>query len=334
MLRLIALGLLICGPLVALTDRADSVQSEVLAIILRDDEIRNHLLLWDIQRDLHIEISLGTVADFYSPLWWPEQNELIAVYRTPDENGLMHYKPGNPIRLTTLADSVTVPYLSQQPLTTASALVILRFSASPNQTIRVDLRTGEQQIIFENDSINQPQQSPDSDRILYENDAELVFAELDGTPLDVLDTGHTAEQGTWSPDGEWIAYSGGASFRPEVYIIRPDGTDQTNISDHSLIDRLPVWSSDSARLAYVSNRDGAWHIYAYNLADGETQKVSDLSVEINNLLAWKLDGRSILFVSENRRLYLAEVDGDGLRELTLPVGYTISESFTRFDFRP
>ena len=46
----------------------------------------------------------------------------------------------------------------------------------------------------------------------------------------------------WSPDGEWIAYTRLATPTDvDVYMIRPDGSDNTNVTRHQAYDAWPNW---------------------------------------------------------------------------------------------
>lgn len=58
----------------------------------------------------------------------------------------------------------------------------------------------------------------------------------------------------WSPDGRWIAFSEGTRDNgglQSVFIMRPDGTDIRQLTNHHDVDATPpCWSPDSKRLAY------------------------------------------------------------------------------------
>ena len=62
-----------------------------------------------------------------------------------------------------------------------------------------------------------------------------------------------AIQPIWSPDGRHIAFQvhRGDVLRNEIYVMRADGTEQTNLTDNSVLDCCPVWSPDSGHLAFM-----------------------------------------------------------------------------------
>lgn len=136
----------------------------------------------------------------------------------------------------------------------------------------------------------------------------------------------------WSPDGEHIAFSAQTARRPEVFISTPHGDAPRNISNSNFVDDVPVWSPDGRRLAYLSNRDGGWRLFIYDLQSDETRRLDTGSITPSNALAWSADGARIAFVSE-RRLYIADVDSGAVTAVDLG-DFRISDTFTRFTFRP
>ena len=53
----------------------------------------------------------------------------------------------------------------------------------------------------------------------------------------------------------------------EIYVMDPDGSGVTRLTDDSATDSFPAWSPDGTRIAFASNRDGNFEIYVVN-ADG------------------------------------------------------------------
>src|SRR2546425_2019840 len=53
-----------------------------------------------------------------------------------------------------------------------------------------------------------------------------------------------------------------------IFVMNPDGSGQTDISNNPAYDWGPSWSPDGTRVAFASDRDGPWsQIYVMN-ADG------------------------------------------------------------------
>jgi len=129
-----------------------------------------------------------------------------------------------------------------------------------------------------------PQISPDGKRVAWIADLQAR------TPVVVtdLETGQTrdltpeslaaCETPRWSPDGERIAFVSlrdtyGAG-RNDVFVMKADGTEMRNVTQHEAEDFNPRWSSDGGRLFYTSLRTGTSLIFELNLATGATRPVS------------------------------------------------------------
>ncbi len=79
----------------------------------------------------------------------------------------------------------------------------------------------------------------------------------------------------------------------EAYAIDLDGSNLTNLSQSPLSrDGLPTISPDGDRVAFVSDRDGAWGIWVRPLAGGEARKVVDFSDINTNPSPWGSDDRA------------------------------------------
>ena len=80
--------------------------------------------------------------------------------------------------------------------------------------------------------------SPDGKTILSdlgEEGEELLLVPVDGgeiRPIEIIsDNLNSAFFGSWSPDGEWIVFSGRASKSVDLYIVRADGTNLTQVTN-------------------------------------------------------------------------------------------------------
>ncbi|MBD3179399.1 MAG: peptidase S41 [Candidatus Latescibacteria bacterium] len=105
--------------------------------------------------------------------------------------------------------------------------------------------------------------SPGGDRIAFvRGRGMLITASLnENDRIDdqkvLLDGWATPEGVSWSPDGEWLAYSlEDLNFNAEIYIHSADGSgDPVNVSMHPRGDYWPEWSPAGDKLGFVSSRN-------------------------------------------------------------------------------
>jgi Tol biopolymer transport system component len=78
--------------------------------------------------------------------------------------------------------------------------------------------------------------SPDGQTILTDADDALLLVPVDGGGIRTIDIAaanglETSFFGSWSPDGDWIVFSGRASKSVDLYIVRADGTNLHQLTD-------------------------------------------------------------------------------------------------------
>jgi Tol biopolymer transport system component/C-terminal processing protease CtpA/Prc len=101
-----------------------------------------------------------------------------------------------------------------------------------------------------------------------------------------------------SPDGKKVAFV----VRGEVFAASAkDGGDAARVTSTPASESQVVWSPDSRRIAYVSDRDGASHIYLYDFANREeTRLTNDSASDVTP--RWSPDGKRIAFLRGGREL--------------------------------
>jgi TolB protein len=65
----------------------------------------------------------------------------------------------------------------------------------------------------------------------------------------------------------WIAFVSERDGNEEIYLMKADGSEQTNLTKNPADDSYPAWSPDGKRLAFISNRGGRKAVWWMN-ADG------------------------------------------------------------------
>jgi TolB protein len=123
----------------------------------------------------------------------------------------------------------------------------------------------------------------------------------------------------WSPTGERIVFASHyANPTLDIFSIRPDGSDLTNLSGAPGSDVHPAWSPDGSQIAFASDRDGprsdVFEIYVMS-ADGSNQRRLTFDIADDSGPTWSADGR-IMFHSDRSGtydLYTIRPDGSDLR---------------------
>jgi Tol biopolymer transport system component len=112
-------------------------------------------------------------------------------------------------------------------------------------------------------------------------------------------------------------------FRPDVWVVRPDGTNLHRLTDSSDWEYWPTWSPDGSQIAFPSSVDPAQHeVWVMEHDGSDPHQVTDLPADIGaQEAAWSPDGDR--FVIEGQQipslysdLYVVGVDGSGLAQIT------------------
>jgi Tol biopolymer transport system component len=186
-----------------------------------------------------------------------------------------------------------------------------------------------------------PTWSPASDRIAFTGfdgvEHRVYVADADGSETRPIGAaGMSRIDPAWSPDGAWIAFQG---TRPEdqkplgpyhvvagLYIIRPDGSDETLLIDGSggsWIFRKPQWRPDPAApmLAYMVGQPSAYDIVVYDFA---TRSQHDVSTEFAAEVwpVWSPDGSQLAWSSSDVVIRVAKPDGTLVHESSAGLDYS------------
>lgn len=131
---------------------------------------------------------------------------------------------------------------------------------------------------------------------------------------------------SWSPDGQWIAFSRAEDGRRSVYVVRPSGEDE-----HLLVARgsAPAWAPDGRTIAY---RTGCHILLVTPNGTDVTPKrlrgcirsggyvLSDIGPPVwspdGKKLAFSVPGRDLLFGPAIHGTFVIDADGTNMRRVS------------------
>ena len=212
----------------------------------------------------------------------------------------------------------------------------------------LDLSTGEVRRLTADEADNfEPGWSPDGMQIAFQSTREgrsdLYVMSLVNAQVRWL-TGRAGfnELPRWSPNGSWITFNssrggihgplGIAGFHRDVYEVRPDGSGVHAVTAGNGFNGDAVWSPDSNRLAFGSDRGGAFDLYTMAPDGSDVRQLTDHAAGrgFAAYASWSPSGTDLVFDATNERsdparasIYLIAAGGGDARRLT-----------RGFDFRP
>lgn len=105
---------------------------------------------------------------------------------------------------------------------------------------------------------------------------QICIINVDGSGLQAVvsePAGYQVEP-AWSPDGQWIVYRSIREGNNEIYKVRPDGSEDTNLTNNPAIDLEPDWSPDGDWIVFSSNRGGQFNLHIMKADGGDVARVT------------------------------------------------------------
>ncbi len=132
-----------------------------------------------------------------------------------------------------------------------------------------------------------------------------------------VDCGHSSTP-SWSHDGQHIAFVGFRDDRHDIFIVNPDGSGATLITDTSTSEMAPKWSPDDRHLAFSMERDGNLDVFVLNIdGSGLTRLTTDERDDV--FVDWSPDGEHIVVLRKSSK-YKAQIvvmRTDGSEQVTI-----------------
>ncbi|MCC7262504.1 MAG: choice-of-anchor D domain-containing protein [Candidatus Latescibacteria bacterium] len=135
-----------------------------------------------------------------------------------------------------------------------------------------------------------------------------------------VQTGTTAAQ---LPDlhlGGRIVFASERDGNSEIYVMDPDGTNQTRLTTNSTFECRAVWSPAGTQIAFETNAGTGGDMEAYVMnADGSAQIALTTGLANDDMVSWSPDGTHLVFVSDrdgNDEIYVMDAEGANPTRLT------------------
>lgn len=131
-----------------------------------------------------------------------------------------------------------------------------------------------------------PAFAPDGSNIVYASDNNICLIKTDGSDKRQITTNGWDYYPSFSPDGQYIIFTSWRDMNGEIYRMRKDGTDQTNLTGNAAQDMFPASvSPDGTRIAFTSDRDGNDEIYTMGF-DGSSPTRLTFNAEMDRQPSW------------------------------------------------
>lgn len=127
-----------------------------------------------------------------------------------------------------------------------------------------------------------------------------------------------------------IAFHSNRDGNTEIYSVRPDGSNETRLTNHAAYDGFPSWSPDGTQILFQSDRDGELAIFKMDADGSSVGKIPN--TEGGNYAKWSRDGSKIAFFAErngNTEIMVINADGSALVNLTDHPGTDETPSWTK-----
>lgn len=161
-------------------------------------------------------------------------------------------------------------------------------------------------------------------------DTQLYQMRADGKLVrqltDRLGKQSTQRSPSWSPSGDWIAFSSFGA-QPQIYRIRPDGHEFQLLvpatAQYTSM-TMPAWSHDGEKLAFIAREGGlSQQLFIMDLL---TNSVIQVTSNTRNVLEpnWSPDSQWIAYATNVHgpfEIYKVRIDGSDSQRLTNTLGH-------------
>lgn len=172
--------------------------------------------------------------------------------------------------------------------------------------------------------IHSPTKMLMEERIVYSgtdgSGDQIFLMDSDGGNVKQItfELGQVRRRPSISPNGDSIVFSSGQWGDMNLYLINPDGSGLTSLTELKGDEDFPKWSPDGKTIVFSSTRDENSEIYSINVDQTGFKRLTNNPAEDVSPY-WHPDGKPIIFSSNrdgNFDLYIMKPDGSELKRLT------------------
>ena len=167
--------------------------------------------------------------------------------------------------------------------------------------------------------------SPDASQIAFQSCEGVSTVDVTTADVTPIPNSQGLRWLAWSPDGEWIAGSlvTGVEGDADIWKIRTDGSDLTQVVDRAGHQLVPSWSPDGTQIAFEDAEPGTnTDISVVPAAGGSVTNLTGASFG-DGFPSWSPSGNRIAFNSSRQGggLFTMRADGSDVRKV--PTNYHI-----------
>ena len=253
-------------------DRNELAGLPTYILVTIDQGDGNNLALYDWEND-ELEVIVDAVGDDSHGTWSPDGTQ-IAFQTNRDGNWEIYLYD---VATKTTRNLTNAPSSEMYPNWSKDGQVVHMSDRSGSSALYLsDPSTGEITGLTDTDNCTpdyHPNLAPLTNELAYRADCagsgDIWYLNLDTSERANLtaDSPATDRYPDWSPNGEQILFVSHRDSSQEIYVMRKDGTNLTNLSNNEATDNQGSWSPDGRFIIFISDRAGQDDLWIMD-ADG------------------------------------------------------------------